>query len=52
LTHLVIAYQEVLFLPGRYGGGRLPVVAVVSIAVFLAGYFLFDRLRDTLAEEV
>jgi lipopolysaccharide transport system permease protein len=51
-THLVIAYQEVLFLPGRYGGGRLPVVAAVSLAVFLAGYFMFDRLRDTLAEEV
>jgi hypothetical protein len=27
-------------------------VAVASIVVFLCGYFLFDRLRDTFAEEV
>ena len=26
--------------------------AVVSVVVFVAGYFVFDRLRDTLAEEV
>jgi len=28
------------------------IFAVVSVAVFVAGYFVFDRLRDTLAEEV
>jgi uncharacterized membrane protein YjjP (DUF1212 family) len=31
---------------------RLVAVAIASIVVFLAGYFVFDRLRDTLAEEV
>jgi hypothetical protein len=27
-------------------------MSVLSLAVFAAGYFVFDRLRDTLAEEV
>jgi ABC-type polysaccharide/polyol phosphate export permease len=31
---------------------RLIVVAVASIAIFFIGYFVFDRLRDTLAEEI
>src|SRR5207237_1360580 len=52
-THLAVAYQEVLFRPGPFAQvNRLIAVAVASIVVFLAGYFVFDRLRDTLAEEV
>jgi hypothetical protein len=27
-------------------------VAIASLVTFLFGYFVFDRLRDTLAEEV
>jgi ABC-type polysaccharide/polyol phosphate export permease len=52
-THLAIAYQEVLFRPGPFAQvSRLIVVAVASIAIFFIGYFVFDRLRDTLAEEI
>jgi ABC-type polysaccharide/polyol phosphate export permease len=52
-THLVIAYQEVLFRPGPFAQvTRLFLVAVASILIFLFGYFVFDRLRDTLPEEV
>ena len=52
-THLAIAYQEVLFRPGPFTQGpRLLAVGAASIGVFLFGYFVFDRLRDTLAEEV
>jgi lipopolysaccharide transport system permease protein len=52
-THLVIAYQEVLFRPGPFAQvTRLFFVAVASILIFLFGYFVFDRLRDTLPEEV
>ncbi len=52
-THLAIAYQEVLFKPGPFTqGARLLAVGVASIVVFLFGYFVFDRLRDTFAEEV
>ena len=52
-THLVVAYQEVLFLPGPYDGWpRLLILGAASLAVLAFGYFVFDRLRDTLAEEV
>ena len=52
-THLVIAYQEVLFRQGPFSQvARLFAVAVASLLIFLFGYFVFDRLRDTLPEEV
>ena len=52
-THLAIAYQEVLFRPGPFTQGtRLLAVGAASVVVFLFGYFVFDRLRDTFAEEV
>ena len=53
-THLAISYQEILFYPGPFGhwkwllGDRAPR----SVVLFFAGYFLFDRLRDSFAEEV
>jgi len=53
LTQLVIAYQEVLFRPGPFTHvTRLFILAVASLLIFLLGYFVFDRLRDTLPEEV
>jgi ABC-type polysaccharide/polyol phosphate export permease len=52
-TQLAVAYQQVLFVPGRFDGWpRLLLLGAASILVFLFGYFVFDRLRDTLAEEV
>ena len=33
-------------------GNRLLAVGAASLVVFVFGYFVFDRLRDTLAEEV
>ncbi len=52
-TYLALSYQEVLFKPGPFNGWpRLLGVGGAAIAVFLIGYFVFDRLRDTLAEEV
>jgi lipopolysaccharide transport system permease protein len=51
-THLMVSYQEVL-LPGPFTGSlRLVVFAGVATLIFALGYFIFDRLRDTLAEEV
>ena len=53
MAHLAISYQEVLFYPGPFGHWRwLGVLAVVAVVVFFAGYFVFDRLRDSFAEEV
>jgi ABC-type polysaccharide/polyol phosphate export permease len=52
-THLAVAYQQVLFVPGPYQQWpRLLALGAGSLLVLLAGYFVFDRLRDTLAEEV
>jgi ABC-type polysaccharide/polyol phosphate export permease len=52
-THLAVTYQEVLFFPGPVGHWRwLLVLGMVSVGVFLAGYWLFDRLRDSFAEVV
>ncbi|HEV8316931.1 MAG TPA: ABC transporter permease [Vicinamibacterales bacterium] len=52
-THLAVAYQDVLFRPGPFTNWpRLVAVGAASVLVFLVGYFVFDRLRDTLAEEV
>ena len=52
-THLAISYQEILFFPGPVGHWKLlMLLGVISVAFFLFGYFVFDRLRDTFAEEV
>jgi ABC-type polysaccharide/polyol phosphate export permease len=62
-THLAITYQEILYFQGPSAdslpnagvvghGGWLLVLGAISIAFFLFGYFVFDRLRDTFAEEV
>jgi ABC-type polysaccharide/polyol phosphate export permease len=53
MTHLIITYQEILYFDGPVGHGPLLLaVGAASIAFFLFAYFVFDRLRDTFAEEV
>ncbi len=52
-THLAISYQEIMFFEGPVGHWFwLLVLGALSVAFFLFGYFVFDRLRDTFAEEV
>jgi lipopolysaccharide transport system permease protein len=52
-THLAIAYQEILYFEGPVGHSQwLLALGGASIVFFLFGYFVFDRLRDTFAEEV
>jgi lipopolysaccharide transport system permease protein len=52
-SHLAISYQEILFFPGPFGHWKwLAALAVASVAWFLLGYWIFDRLRDSFAEEV
>jgi homopolymeric O-antigen transport system permease protein len=52
-THLAVSYQEILFYDGPYGHWRwLLALMAGSVLLFLFGYFLFDRLRDSFAEEV
>ena len=51
--HLAVSYQELLFFDGQYGHWKwLLVIAAASVALFFVGYVLFDRLRDSFAEEV
>jgi lipopolysaccharide transport system permease protein len=53
VMHLAVSYQEILFFQGPFGHLKwLLVLAVLSTAFFLFGYFVFDRMRDTFAEEV
>ena len=52
-THLAVAYQEILFFNGPIGHWRwLLALGGASTLLFLAGYWLFDRLRDSFAEAV
>jgi lipopolysaccharide transport system permease protein len=52
MTHVLVSYQEVLFEGTFHHGRGLAAAAVVALAMFALGAWLFDRLRDTLAEEV
>jgi ABC-type polysaccharide/polyol phosphate export permease len=52
-THLAITYQEILFFKGPVGHLKLLLVlGAISIPFFLFCYWIFDRLRDSFAEEV
>ena len=52
-THLAVAYQEILFVDGPFAAWeRLAAVGAFALIVCVIGYALFDRLRDSLAEEV
>ena len=52
-AHLAISYQEILFYDGPFGHWKwLLALAVGGVVMFVLGYWLFDRLRDSFAEEV
>jgi len=53
MAHIAISYQEILFFPGPFGHWKwLVALGVASVFFFLFAYWIFDRLRDTFAEEV
>lgn len=51
-THLMEGYQSSIFYGRLFDVRGLGITAAVSIGVFLFGYYVFDKLRDTYAEEV
>ena len=52
-THIAVSYQEILFYDGPFGHWKwLLALGGASVVLFMVGYFLFDRLRDSFAEEV
>jgi lipopolysaccharide transport system permease protein len=52
--HLAVSYQEILFFPENAFGHKwwLLAMGAGSVALFLFGYWIFDRLRDSFAESV
>jgi lipopolysaccharide transport system permease protein len=52
-THLAVGYQEIFFFKGPFGAWKgIAADGLLAVLVFLAGYWLFDRLRDSFAEVV
>ena len=52
-AHLAISYQEILFYNGPFGHWKwLLALGAGSLVLTAIGYGVFDRLRDTFAEEV
>jgi ABC-type polysaccharide/polyol phosphate export permease len=53
MTHIIVSYQEILFFDGPMGHWKwLLAVGAASVVLFLVGYWVFDRLRDSFAEVV
>jgi ABC-type polysaccharide/polyol phosphate export permease len=52
MAHVVVSYQEMLFFGTFHHYTGLALAGLASLLVFAAGAFVFDRLRDTFAEEV
>lgn len=52
MAHVLVSYQEILFLGTFDHAKGLLLAALAALLTFAAGAFLFERLRDTLAEEV
>ena len=49
----MISYQEILFFAGPFGAWKkLAALGIASLLFFFAAYWIFDRLRDSFAEEV
>ena len=51
-THLAVSYQEILFYPGNFGHWKWLLALGVASVRCSWRVLLFDRLRDTFAEEV
>ena len=52
MTPFVVSYQDVLFFGHLPGIADTLLMIAYALASMLAGFFVFDRLRDTLAEAI
>jgi ABC-type polysaccharide/polyol phosphate export permease len=52
VSYLMDSYHQAIFYGRMPNLRHLFIVFSLSIIIFLSGYFVFDRLRDTFAEEV
>jgi len=52
MTHIIEGYHYCLFYGQLFHWKRLGIALIVSLVLFLIGYAVFDRLRDSFPEEV
>ncbi len=52
MTHIIEGYHYCLYYGELFHWKRLGVTFLVSLIFFVVGYMIFDRLRDSFAEEV
>jgi ABC-type polysaccharide/polyol phosphate export permease len=52
MSHVLVSYQQILFDGHFQHASGLAMAGLAALLTFAFGAFLFDRLRDTLAEEV
>ena len=52
MTHIIGGYHDCLFFGQMIHWKRLGVTLIVSLVLFVIGYAVFDRLRDSFPEEV
>ena len=52
MTHVVVSYQQLLFGGEVHVSRGLLVSVLCGLLAYAAGAFVFERLRDTLPEEV
>jgi len=52
MTHILEGYHTSMFTGEMLHWRRFGVTAIVAVLTFLVGYYFFDRLRDSFAEEV
>ncbi len=52
LTHIIEGYQYAFFFGSLPHYKKLIVTFIFSLVIFFMGYYFFDRVKDTFAEEV
>jgi len=52
ITHIMVGYQNTVFFGEMIRWKRLSVTLLVAIIIFIVGYHVFDKLRDSFPEEV
>jgi lipopolysaccharide transport system permease protein len=52
LSYIMDGYHQAIFYGRMPDWWHLLIVFAASLITFILGYFVFDRLRDTFAEEV
>jgi lipopolysaccharide transport system permease protein len=52
VSYLMDSYHQAVFYAKTPNLRHMTILFLFSLAIFFSGYFVFDRLRDTFAEEV